>query len=60
MIQSIGICEQAFDVMELMTAEVNAIQLTTLSLHAAKCCSSNTLRIDTKGAVRPSYLQLEV
>ena len=46
MIQSIGICEQAFDVMELMTAEVNAIQLTTLSPHAANCCSSNTLHVN--------------
>ena len=48
MIKSIRIREQASDVVELMTAEVNAVQLTTLSPHAANCCSSNTLHIDTK------------
>lgn len=64
MIQPIRIREQAFDVVELVTAEVNAIQLTTLSPHAPNCCSSNTLHVNPcnhqsrTNAVRPFYFEV--
>ena len=46
MIESVRIREQALDVVELMTAEVNAVQSPTLNPHAADCRSSNALQID--------------
>lgn len=65
MIKPIGICEQALDVVELMTAEVNAVQFPTLCPHAANCRPSDTLHNDrrikrseqTEGAVRAFCLK---